>query len=443
MIHTKPHGERGRRDSGKADTINSAYRSMHSVQTLDGCTIPQQQEEPQKDSSPLQVAINLIKCAVGAGSFSLPAAWRQAGFWAALVLTLALGALAALTACMLVACERRMSYQAGRRLTYPELLLITFPGRQGAILHAIAVGGITFTSVGVCVAYVDFIIGVLTELLHCSQYQVMMLLFPCVLGLALLRSFRYLAFTSILGDVAVLAGLVGTVSFGLAQGASFMPPSALPAMNVAGLPQTAGNIAFLFLIHAVILPIAQSGSAMGGSTDAPHVRSFASVAWPSYAVITLGNVAFGGICYALFADKTAPNVLQNLQSGSAGVIAIQLLLCVDLLFTIPMVLVAGREICEGYAMASKLGGIHETVTRTLTRFVLVLVIFGVAAAIPSFGDMVTIIGGLSNSLLGLILPPLLHSPHGLSPAHLISLLGIWLLVSSTFFTIKGMWFDGV
>ena len=131
-------------------------------------------------------------------------------------------------------------------------------------------------------------------------------------------------------------------------------------------------------------------------------------------------------------------MLQNLQSGSAGVSAIQLLLCIDLLFTIPMVLAAGREIIEGYAMASTLGGLHETLTRTLTRLVLVLVIFGVAAAIPSFGDVVSLIGGLSNSLLGLILPPLLHSPRRLSPAHLISLLGVGLLISSTFFTIKGI-----
>ena len=60
-----------------------------------------------------------------------------------------------------------------------------------------------------------------------------MVLAPLVLGLALLRSFRLLAFTSILGDVAVLAGLVGTVVFGLLQGARFTPPSALPAAQAA------------------------------------------------------------------------------------------------------------------------------------------------------------------------------------------------------------------
>ena len=103
-----------------------------------------------------------------------------------------------------------------------------------------------------------------------------------------------------------------------------------------------------------------------------------------------------------------------------------------------MVLAAGREICEGYAMTSGLGVMHAPATRTLTRLVLVLAIFSTAAAIPSFGDVVSLIGGLSNALLGLILPPLLHSPQHLSPAHMISLLGAALLLSSTFFTIRGI-----
>ena len=178
MIHTAPqrdgarwaHGGKADTDtanSADTDTANSAYRSMHRpVQGLDGCagikvTAPNDQAEPQGDgSSSWQVTVNLTKCAVGAGSFSLPAAWRAAGFSAALCLTVALGTLAALTANMIVACELRTSRHAGRRLTYPELLLFTFPGQWGSFLHAIAVGGITLTSVGVCVAYVDFIVGV-------------------------------------------------------------------------------------------------------------------------------------------------------------------------------------------------------------------------------------------------------------------------------------------
>ena len=201
-----------------------------------------------------------------------------------------------------------------------------------------------------------------------------------------------------LGDVAVLAGLIGTVVFGLQQGASFTPPSELPAIHPAALPQSAGNIAFLFLIHVVVLPIAQSmrvppraatpapGNLEAGATTPPTRPGFGIVAVPSYFLITVLNALFAASCYCLYGEETQPNVLQNLASGSAGVVTIQALLCVDLLFTIPMILAAGREIVEGYVMATGCGERHETLTRTATRLALVAAVFVVAAAIPSFGD---------------------------------------------------------
>ena len=81
--------------------------------------------------------------------------------------------------------------------------------------------------------------------------------------------------------------------------------------------------------------------------DAKRCTGFTAVALPSYALITLTNAAFGGVCYCMFAEETQSNVLENLQGGTPAVAVIQVLLCVDLLFTIPMVLAAGRELCEG------------------------------------------------------------------------------------------------
>lgn len=284
--------------------------------------------------------------------------------------------------------------------------------------------------------------------------------------LAQLRSFKFLAFTSVLGDVAVLGGLAGTIYFGFQEGNAVLPPSKLPGdgIHMDSIPQAAGNIAFLFLIHVVILPISQSmrlGRAPASSlsvnmplvtaTDsvvgraaAPDnhvtelVQGFGPVAISSYAIITVINASFAGVCYCMFGEDTQPNVLQNLQSGSAGVLIIQILLCVDLLFTIPMILAAGRELCEGYAMATAFGGAHENLTRTLVRLLLVALIFAIAAGISSFGEAVSLIGGLANSIMGLMLPPLLYSSKKLSPVHVITLLGALLLVTSTFFNIKGM-----
>ena len=152
--------------SVRLDSVGSAFHALHSTPFA---TSPPRAitdaDALEGDSSPLAAGINLVKCAVGAGSFSLPVAFKNAGFWPALFLTFALGALAAMTASWLTAAERTKSRELGRRLTYPELLQATFPGSSGSALSMLSLFGIVFTSVGVSVAYVDFIKGALTDVI--------------------------------------------------------------------------------------------------------------------------------------------------------------------------------------------------------------------------------------------------------------------------------------
>ena len=208
--------------SVRLDSIGSAFQLAHS----NPFSTPPKREPVgedgdalEGDTSPLAAGINLVKCSVGAGSFSLPIAFKIVGFWPAFVLTFVLGGLAAFTASWLTRAERIKSREVGRRLTYPELLQLTFPGSAGNALAALSLFGIIFTSMGVTVAYVDFIKGALTTVIpSATDATVMALMFPVVSMLALLRSFRYLAFTSVLGDVAVAAGLIGTIAIGVSTG---------------------------------------------------------------------------------------------------------------------------------------------------------------------------------------------------------------------------------
>lgn len=60
---------------------------------------------------------------------------------------------------------------------------------------------------------------------------------------------------------------------------------------------------------------------------------------------------FAALCYLLFGAGTHGNVLEN-RSRGAFLTAVRVLLCMDLLFTMPMVLAAGREIVEAAAVAA-------------------------------------------------------------------------------------------
>ena len=53
--------------------------------------------------------ITIIKCAIGAGSFTLPYAFQRGGLWISFILTLLLGYLSAYTLKLLIICERTVS----------------------------------------------------------------------------------------------------------------------------------------------------------------------------------------------------------------------------------------------------------------------------------------------------------------------------------------------
>jgi len=137
---------------------------------------------------------------------------------------------------------------------------MTLGGRH--ILSDVVFAALILTSLGVCVAYVLFILSTLHDAFGWQVDIILIALFIPVLGLALLRSFEYLAYTSVVGDIAVVAGIVGCVVGGLSDGNRLLWPSQMPAINTdfatGGLLQGLATISFLFLVHIMALPMAQS-----------------------------------------------------------------------------------------------------------------------------------------------------------------------------------------
>lgn len=154
----------------------------------------------------------------------------------------------------------------------------------------------------------------------------------------------------------------------------------------------------------------------------------------------------------LFAEETKDNIIANLNTG-AVLQAVRVLLCIDLLFTIPMLLGAAREIIEESIMQGAWAKRHDTATRNTLRIVMLLVVLGGTFGIVrgdsdgAFGNVVTLVGGICCFALGFIVPPLLHlANHGWMAAGIVSftlhialsVLGVVGLIGSTYFTIKGM-----
>jgi hypothetical protein len=270
--------------------------------------------------------------------------------------------------------------------------------------------GIIFTVVGVGSAYVDFISSTLPILLGnywgsedsgdksvMSAKEITLLLCPILLLLSLVRDFRLLAMTSIIGDIAVLSACVTVLVYGTIQyfrndnngqphtnrhdfnGAAYgfqtehmlavtdtNSTLSIPAVldlfatsttELLHIPAYLGDLTFLFGIHIVAFPILQQ------SCDAllrPKANS--TVAMYVYMFLSVFNCIFGCIGAMLYqrvacaeTGTVGPcaNVLNNLSgsgsdpSSSAVIVdLVKLMICVDLFFTLPIVISAATEIIE-------------------------------------------------------------------------------------------------
>lgn len=280
-------------------------------------------------------------------------------------------------------------------------------GAQGKTIEFFVNLAICCIALGACAAYVDFITSTLVGMhTHLSQTEARIVLLAPVIGLVMLRSFAFVSITSLIGDVAVIAGLVTTVVYGATHREGTDTLTDLPAVKWSGIGGFIGPTAFLFAIHFLMIPFAHS--LREGS-------SFRQVVGVTYTGITLVNVLFGAVCFYLFGDSTQSNVVSNMSgegSTQTYVMVVKGLLCVDLMFTIPPVFAAVRAVVEDSTMnLLPVAWIdrHDTFTRNTVRLALVGVVCLIAFCVPDFGNMVSLTGGVFMTLTGFVLPPLVYN----------------------------------
>jgi len=152
----------------------------------------------------VQASFSLVKAVVGAASFALPFGFMQGGLLGSVIGLFLLAILSFYTIRVLVNCKNEYNRDKQKYVTYVELCRATL-GPVFAMLLYIA---IVITSLGACSAYLVFCSTNLTSIVPAlTQKEWTVVLVPFVLAGVLLRSYKHLAFTSVLGDVALLLGM--------------------------------------------------------------------------------------------------------------------------------------------------------------------------------------------------------------------------------------------
>jgi len=308
-----------------------------------------------------------------------------------------LGVLSAYTIKLLARSERQfveLHPDWPHNVTYVELGRETFGPVVGGIIWV----GVVLTILGVCGVYLDFIGQSVKEVLDngYDQRDIMLVTAVPLIFLSWLRSLDYLVKTSLIGDIAVTGGIIAVLIYGMVTQSDVESPFSMDFVHTSTFPQFFGQCVFLFAIHVVILPISQ---------QMREPKKFSQVANYSFVFIVIVNAIFGFLGYVLYNAKTCSLVLGNVH-GPLGKV-VKVLLCLDLFFTIPIVLCAPRELIERLAL-SLMGEKHKYWKENLVRSLVVVTFTALAIAIKNINDLATLVGSLVSPTMGFIVPPLLH-----------------------------------
>lgn len=316
-------------------------------------------------------------------------------------------------------------------------------------------------SIGVCSTYLVFI-GQTLESLSCdaTSQNIIRQIFPDVskltwevgvavilFPLSLVRDYSVFAFTSALGVFAVLGGILVTLASGI-----FVDPGgglavAIEAVkNLRMWPESLadafggsfGTIAYLFCVNFLSFPIMNSmkePEKFGGA-----------VGWAVF-VVWIVNVIFAILCLGFYGDATQDLVLANLDNGPY-LSALKLLLCIDLLFTFPIVFSSGRQILENAVIgAENVESEEASVPRAAIVAGAVSACFGLAQ-IGGFGAVANLVGGVAQGTLAFIVPPAIavtlarrngkELAGGEASQLLLRAFGVSVVSSVTYFTASGM-----
>ena len=373
------------------------------------------------DQSQNSAAINLSKCICGAGSFALPHVFLEEGVLGGTLAIALCGALAAFTMQSLSDSKLKASaaeVSQGREpiASYVELARTALGEPAAKVVFFLTL----FASLGVCSTYLVFI-GSTLESMSCDanadniirslapnvdevtwEIAAAVVLYP----LSLIRDYSVFAFTSTLGVVAVLGGIIVTLAYGILVDPGGGIAVAVDAVETLPLWPSSmsdafggsfGTLCYLFAINFLTFPVMNS-------LEKP--KDFDGAIEKAVLSVLIVNIAFAVLALGFYGEATQDLILANLENGPY-LSALKLLLCVDLLFTYPIVFSSGRQILDNAIIGSE-DKTEDGGEPVLARAGIVAGAVGASfalAQIGGFGVVANLVGGVAQGTLAFIMPP--------------------------------------
>lgn len=307
---------------------------------------------------------------------------------------------------------------------------------------AVTDASIIFTLIGVCISYEITFSQLMKDIPFLNpffslpaSYQVVCLTYLCgVLSypLCCVRNVAFLSPVSLGALLCLLVGIIAIIMFGeeeewSSRASEIVTPLQLWPEDASHLTTFVGIAIFCFGLCTAAFPVEESMS---------HRDQFAkALKWCVMfvcSVYALVGIAIA-VLYSRHPDGIKGNILQNLPQHSATAALVRTCLSIVCILSFPLALVPPAQMIEQLLLQSKLqltfgGSAYQRITssppmitddedefqeppvtlRAACRLGLVTVCTILAANVPCFGFVVSLLGCFTVSILSFVLPPLLH-----------------------------------
>ncbi|XP_065667524.1 proton-coupled amino acid transporter 1-like [Hydra vulgaris] len=383
--------------------------------------------------------MHLFKISIGTGILSLPAAFKDAGTIAGPLGIILVAILTTHCMQLLIHSSRFICRKFHcQYLSYSELAELCckpFLWDKSKSAKNIVDVFLIINQLGTCSIYIIYVAKTVVELsaskMIIDARLIILILTPLTILISFVRSLGKLAYISTMANMFCVFGLLMILQF---LGRNLKNPGIYPTFVGFGSLPTFFNIAlFGFNGIAIVLPL---------YNKVKHPEDFPTVMNISTVFVAGLSILIGFFGYTAFGNNIHGSVTLNLPDNWFYNI-IKCTYAVGTFFTIFIKIYVMMEIMLPFLL-SKFDEKKVNKLDYLLRAVLVVITCLFAIAVPQIENFISLVGAISESIIGIIIPAIIHSltfhNDGLSKLALgknlfLILIGIAFLVIGTYSSI--------
>lgn len=363
---------------------------------------------PTTDSETL---IHLLKGSLGSGILAMPLAFSNSGLWFGLVATLVVGSICTYCVHILVKCAHILS----RRSQVPSLgfadvaetafLAGPEPLHKWSRFARFLINlFLVIDLLGCCCVYSVFVATNLKQVVeYYFQIDISIRLYICMLLLPLIlvnliRSLKYLAPFSMIANLLMATGMGITMYYILTDLPAFSERPAI--VEAQHWPMFFGTVIFALEGIGVVMSLENNMKHPQHFIGCPGVLNIGMV----FVVALYTSVGFLG--YLKYGDKTEGSITLNLPVNELLAQSVKLMIAIAIFLTYSIQFYVPMEII--WKNVKHNFNKHQNSAEYTIRIGLIILTVMIAAAIPSLGPFISLIGAVCLSTLGLMFPAIIE-----------------------------------